>query len=274
MKIAVISCIHGNYEALTTVLKDIDSQNIDQIYCLGDLVGYGPYPNEVVTLVRSLDIPTVQGCWDEDIVDGLNACECSYPSLLAEKRGKVAHQWTDQEIHPETRTYLAQLPEVLKQDQLAFTHGSPQSQHEYLLPELDGFLALERVLSTGADILFCGHTHVPYVRTLDQHSLKFSVRTNSGKAIAPEQEFSAPIKRIVNAGSVGEPRHGRPNATYAIYDGDRDQVTLREVEYDYHKTCAAIIEKGLPPIFAWRLAQGMEFAERADDPSHLCERGV
>ncbi|ANV88986.1 metallophosphoesterase [Picosynechococcus sp. PCC 7117] len=274
MKIAVISCIHGNYEALTTVLKDIDSQNVDQIYCLGDLVGYGPYPNEVVTLVRSLDIPTVQGCWDEDIVDGLNACECSYPSLLAEKRGKVAHQWTDQEIHPETRTYLAQLPKVLKQDQLAFTHGSPQSQHEYLLPELDGFLALERVLSTGADILFCGHTHVPYVRTLDQHSLKFSVRTNSGKAIAPEQEFTAPVKRIINAGSVGEPRHGRPNATYVIYDGDRDQVALREVEYDYHKTCAAIIEKGLPPIFAWRLAQGMEFAERADDPSHLCERGV
>ena len=85
MKLAVLSCIHGNYEALTTVLDDVEDQKVDEIYCLGDLVGYGPYPNEVVALVRSLDIPTVQGCWDEDIVDGLNACDCSYPSLLAEK---------------------------------------------------------------------------------------------------------------------------------------------------------------------------------------------
>ncbi|AFY39311.1 metallophosphoesterase [[Leptolyngbya] sp. PCC 7376] len=273
MKIAVISCIHGNYEALTTVLDDIETNNVDQIYCLGDLVGYGPYPNEVVALMRSLDIPTTQGCWDEDIVDGLNACDCSYPSLLAEKRGKAAHVWTDEVIHPEIREYLAELPLVIKKDGLAFTHGSPQSQHEYLLPELDGFLALERVLSTEADVLFCGHTHVPYVRTIDEGSLRFSVQTDSNKSPS-EQEFSTSIKRIINAGSVGEPRHGRPNATYVIYDTDTEQVTFREVEYDYKKTCAAIIEKGLPKIFAWRLANGMEFAERADDPTHLCERGV
>ncbi|NJL21235.1 MAG: metallophosphoesterase family protein, partial [Leptolyngbyaceae cyanobacterium SM1_3_5] len=84
--------------------------------------------------------------------------------------------------------------------------------------------------------------------------------------------FSASVKQIVNAGSVGEPRHGRPNATYVIYDTESDRVTLREVEYDYQKTCKAIIEKGLPPIFAWRLAKGLEFAERADDPTHICER--
>lgn len=73
-------------------------------------------------------------------------------------------------------------------------------------------------------------------------------------------------------GSVGEPRHGRPNATYVIYDTDTEAVILREVEYSYQKTCVAILESGLPPIFAWRLAQGLEFAEKADDPSHICER--
>lgn len=270
MKLAVISCIHGNYEALNAVLSDIDDHQADQIYCLGDLVGYGPHPNAVVELIRSLDIPTCQGCWDEDIVEGLNACECSYPSQLAEKRGKLAHEWTNQVIHPEVRDYLSQLPLTLHQENLCFVHGSPNSQHEYLLPSMDGFAALERVLSTEADVLFCGHTHVPYVRELNDATL--TVRVKQPGQPDSQHQFTTGLKRIVNAGSVGEPRHGRPNATYVLYDTKTTQVTLREVPYDYQKTCAAIVDRGLPAIFAWRLARGMEFAERADDPSHVCQR--
>ncbi|MEL6385241.1 MAG: metallophosphoesterase family protein [Cyanobacteria bacterium J06626_18] len=270
MKLAVMSCIHGNYEALNAVLSDIDAHKADQIYCLGDLVGYGPHPNAVVEMIRSLDIPTCQGCWDEDIVEGLNACECSYPSQLAEKRGRVAHEWTNKVIHPEVREYLATLPMALRQDNLSFVHGSPNSQHEYLLPSMDGFAALERVLSTDSDVLFCGHTHVPYVRDLEDGELK--VRVQQPDKAEFSTQLKATLKRIVNAGSVGEPRHGRPNATYVLYDTDTAQAELREVPYDYEKTCADIIEKGLPSIFAWRLARGMEFAERADDPSHVCQR--
>lgn len=269
MKIAVISCIHGNYEALDAVLIDIDKHGCDRIFCLGDLVGYGPYPNAVVTQIRSLDIPTVAGCWDEDIVEGLNSCECSFPSLLAEKRGKLAHEWTHNEIHPENREYLATLPNTHKFENLAFVHGSPHSNHEYLLPELNGFIALERILATEADVLFCGHTHVPYVRNL--HDCNLKVRVFSAKN-EQEKQFTSDVKKIINVGSVGEPRHGRPNATYVIYNTDNQTATIREVEYDYQKTCAAIIEKGLPPIFAWRLARGIEFAERADDPTHVCTR--
>jgi len=265
MKIAVLSCIHGNYEALNAVLSDVDSQKADRIFCLGDLVGYGPHPNAVVEMIRSLDIPTVQGCWDEDIVEGLNACECSYPSLLAEARGKLAHEWTNHEIYPETRDFLANLPITLRHENLCFVHGSPYNQHEYLMPEVSAFTALERVLSTGADVLFCGHTHIPYVRTLDSGKIQISLAQTT-------TEFNAPLKQIINAGSVGEPRHGRPNATYVIYDTESQRTTLREVEYDYQKTCEAIVEKGLPKIFAWRLAQGLEYAERAEDPSHICER--
>ncbi len=270
MKTAVMSCIHANYEALNAVLSDMDAQQVDQIYCLGDLVGYGPHPNAVVEMIRTLDIPTVQGCWDEDVVEGLNACECSYPSVLAEKRGRLAHEWTNRAISPETRAFLAKLPLSLRADQLCFVHGSPHNQHEYLMPQMDAFIALERVLSSGADILFCGHTHVPYVRSLDAGHLQISVKFSSQPL--SHQSFSSPLKRIVNAGSVGEPRHGRPNATYVIYDHDNDRILLREVEYNYQKTCAAIIEKNLPAIFAWRLARGLEFAERADDPTHICER--
>lgn len=271
MKIAVMSCIHGNYEALNAVLSDIDQQKADRIYCLGDLVGYGPHPHAVVEQIRSLDIPTVQGCWDEDIVEGLNSCECSYPSILAEKRGKLAHEWTEQQIYPETREYLAELPHTLKEDNLCFVHGSPQSNHEYLLPEMDGFMALERVLETGADVLFCGHTHIPYLRTLESGKLQVKVQKAS-QSEAKSFEFSAPLKKIINVGSVGEPRHGRPNATYVIYDTETERVDLREVEYNYQLTCKAIVEKGLPPIFAWRLARGLEYAEKADDPTHVCQR--
>ena len=270
MKLAVISCIHGNAEALDAVLSDIDKQKVEEIYCLGDLVGYGPYPNEVVEKVRSLEIPSCQGCWDEDIVDGLNACECSYPSQLAEHRGRIAHEWTDREIYPKVRAYLATLPLTLKKENLCFVHGSPNSQHEYLLPSMDGFAALERVLSVDADVLFCGHTHVPYERKLENATL--SVKVGAVESGEFSQQFRVPLKRIINAGSVGEPRHGRPNATYVVYDTDTAKVTLREVEYNYQKTCQAIIDKGLPSIFAWRLAQEMEFAERADDPTHVCER--
>ena len=270
MKIAVMSCIHGNYEALNAVLSDIDTQKADKIFCLGDLVGYGPYPNQVVETIRSLDIPTCQGCWDEDIVEGLNSCECSYPSVLAEKRGRLAHEWTNQEIYPETRAFLATLPMVVQEDNLCFVHGSPHSQHEYLLPDIHAFTALERVLSTGADVMFCGHTHVPYVRTLSEGT--FQVRINQPNVNDKAGHFVAPLKRLINAGSVGEPRHGHREATYVIYDTEAQDVALREVPYDYQKTCEAIIEKGLPPIFAWRLAQGLEYAERAEDPTHVCER--
>lgn len=274
MKIAVLSCIHGNLEAFETVLRDIDERSVDQIYCLGDLVGYGPYPNEVVNLVRALGIPTCQGCWDEDIVDGLNACDCSYPSQLAEVRGRLAHEWTNEQVTPETRDFLANLPLTLHHENLCFVHGSPHSQHEYLLPETSAFMVMERVLMTGADTLFCGHTHVPYVRQLENSSLTLKVLPSPSWSAAPGPQTSAtlPLKRVINAGSVGEPRHGRPNATYVIYDTETQEADLREVEYDYAKTCVAILEKGLPGIFAWRLAQGMEYAERADDPTHVCER--
>ena len=149
-------------------------------------------------------------------------------------------------------------------------HGSPNSQHEYLLPSMDGFAALERVLSTDADVLFCGHTHVPYVRSLEDGTL--TVRVQQPGKDELETQIKTPLKQIVNAGSVGEPRHGRPNATYVFYDTNTAQVELREVPYEYAKTCMAILEKGLPPIFAWRLARGMAFAEQADDPNHVCQR--
>ncbi len=84
--------------------------------------------------------------------------------------------------------------------------------------------------------------------------------------------MTLPMRRIVNAGSVGEPRHGNTQATYVIHDEATGDLTIREVNYDVAKTCQAIIDAGLPEVFAWRLSHGFEYAERADDASHVCER--
>ena len=268
---AVISCLHANLVAFQAVLDDIDQQGIKTITCLGDLVGYGPQPNEVVELLRQRAIPTCQGCWDEDIIDGLNACECSYPSQLAERRGHQAHHWTAECLTGENKAFLAELPITLRRDKLLFVHGSPNSQHEYLLPDMNAFAALERVETAGAETLFCGHTHQPYVRELSGGSIRVSVQ-QSGSEPAREQKMNLPMRRIVNAGSVGEPRHGNTKATYVVHDDISDEVSIREVNYDVAKTCQAVVEAGLPDVFAWRLSHGFEYAERAEDASHVCER--
>ena len=271
MNHAVISCLHANLAAFKAVLNDIDSQGINRITCLGDLVGYGPQPNEVIELLRTREIPSCQGCWDEDIIDGLNSCECSYPSQLAERRGHLAHQWTSNVLTDDNKRYLASLPMSLRRNKLLFVHGSPNSQHEYLLPDMNAFAALERVETAGAETLFCGHTHQPYVRELSAGSIQIKVQQpQNNKPIEAEMEL--PLRRIVNAGSVGEPRHGNTKATYVIYNEETGSVTVREVGYDVQKTCKAINDVGLPDIFAWRLSHGFEYAERADDASHVCER--
>ena len=271
MKHAVISCLHANLSAVEAVLGDIDRQGIETITCLGDLVGYGPQPNEVVELIRDRKIETCQGCWDEDIIDGLDACDCSYPSQLAERRGHMAHQWTTEKLTNENKEFLASLPTSIRRGRSLFVHGSPNSQHEYLLPDMDAFAALERVEMSGADTLFCGHTHLPYVRELGNGSIRVNIKNASDRE-REDIKMTLPIRRIVNAGSVGEPRHGGVNATYVIHDEIKNDVEIREVAYDIDRTCEAIIEAGLPHVFAWRLSNGFEFAELAEDASHVCER--
>ena len=149
---------------------------------------------------------------------------------------------------------------TLKRDNLLFVHGSPNSQRKYLLPDMDAFTALERVETAGVETMFCGHTHQPYVRELSGGSIHIKVQ-QAGE-IQSIEEMTLPMRRIINAGSVGEPRHGSTKATYVI-DSSNDEITIREEGYDVGKTCTAIVEAGLPEVFAWRLSHGFEYAERA-----------
>ena len=160
---------------------------------------------------------------------------------------------------------------TLKKGKLLFVHGSPNSQHEYLLPDMNAFAALERVETAGVETMFCGHTHQPYVRELTGGKIQIKVE-KFGENQSRQEELTLPMRRIVNAGSVGEPRHGSTKATYVIHNETNEEITIREVDYDVSKTCQAIVDVGLPEVFAWRLSHGFEYAERAEDASHVCER--
>ena len=142
---------------------------------------------------------------------------------------------------------------TLRRNNLLFVHGSPNSQHEYLLPDMNAFAALERVETAGAETLFCGHTHQPYVRELSAGHIRVRVQQR-GSTAPTEQDLRLPMRRIVNAGSVGEPRHGSTKATYVVHHEDTGDVTIREVDYDVSKTCKAIVDAGLPGI-RWRLSR-------------------
>lgn len=280
-RLGIISCIHGNLEALDTVLADLRAREIDSLLCLGDLVGYGPFPDETVARVRTLEIPTVLGCWDQGIAEENETCGCTFVSEEEGELGAMAFWWTTVHVSEETKSYLGTLPMGRAVDlpcgRLVAFHGSPNSTSEYLTESTHELVLFERAASAGCDILVCGHTHVPYVKqvagTLEvraETTVKDSIyRARYGEVEAPRLVTLAP-KTIINAGSVGEPRHGGLAATYAILDTHLGDVELCEVEYDVEKTVHAMRAREVPETFAERLLQGQELTGKQKEVYCAC----
>lgn len=209
MKIAAISDIHGNIYALMKVLEDIDSEKVDKIICLGDLVGYGPHPNECLALIRRREIPCIKGNYDASVVDG------DFTYIRNTQINSFSLPWACNEVRASHKYYLDSLPKNLKYTindvRIIFTHGSPNKINEYLFEnESNTNKVME---SFNGDVLVCAHTHIPYSREYDN-------------------------KLIVNVGSVGKPKIGRPNATYALINIDEDKnvkVSFKELDYEYKR---------------------------------------
>jgi putative phosphoesterase len=229
MRIMVIADIHSNIYALEEVLKDIEGRSVDLAVCLGDLVGYYPFPNEVISLIRSKKILTIMGNYDDAVGNGLMVCGCDYPDPKDAENAGISLNWTIRATTGENRTFLKNLPrEVLmtfENRKVRFVHGSPRQINEYL--RRDSREASEVMADLQEDILVCGHTHRPYWKMYGE-------------------------KLLVNAGSVGKPKTGNPNANYVIVDVEKDRVIVevREVSYDYERTAAATEAAGLPEEFA------------------------
>jgi putative phosphoesterase len=237
-RVTIFGDIHGNLPALEAVFAEINAHAPTPLYCLGDLVGYGTFPNEVIALIREHTIPTLMGNYDQGVGNSSDDCGCAYTSKEAESLGKHSIAWTNQNTTDENKLFLQQFPFQfpLQLDGLRvqLVHGSPRKINEYLWEDRPA-ATLERLLDmTQADVLVCGHTHIPYHRILP-----------SGR-------------HVVNAGSVGKPKDGNPQACYLILGatGKHLDVSFQRVPYDIERTAQAIEASEMPDEYAQMLRTG------------------
>lgn len=225
MRYAIISDVHSNLHALERVLKDADAQGADVIICAGDLVGYCPFPNEVVSALKARGAICIAGNHDRACVnlDTFNMNPLAANAIF----------WTVKHIHDASMTYLKRLkPQAtlnLGGTVAAMFHGSPRMDDEYVFEEDAN---AEMLQLAKAQIVISGHTHVPYVKRI-------------------------PEGMLVNPGSVGQPRDGDPRASYLIYDEREQGFMLRRVEYPVEEASKAVISAGLPDFLGERLLSGI-----------------
>jgi putative phosphoesterase len=237
-RITIFGDIHGNLPALEAVFADIDKQEMNPLYCLGDLVGYGTFPNEVIAAVCQRNVPTLMGNYDQGVGHDSDDCGCAYTSKEAEALGKRSIAWTNKNTTDENKKYLRQLvnhiPLQLGGLRVLLVHGSPRKINEYLYEDRPD-ATMERLLDLAeADVLVCGHTHKPYHRILP-----------SGR-------------HVINAGSVGKPKDKNPAACYVVLDatGNDLSVEFRRVPYDIERAAQAIEASEMPDEFAQMLRSG------------------
>jgi putative phosphoesterase len=256
MRIALFSDIHANLPALEAFFKDVDTKGVDQLYCLGDLVGYNIWPNEVINEIRKRNIPTIAGNYDFGIGRSSDDCGCAYKTDLEKANGVVSISYTNEIVKQEERDYLRTLPAHIKiefqlnQDKfnLLLVHGSPRRINEYLFEDRDE-KSLHRIMEQAdADIMCFGHTHKPYHRILN------------------DKEGKDHFRHAINIGSVGKPKDGNPQGGYVILtindqssglNADSVKSELIRFDYDIEKAAKAVEDSLLPNDYAESLRKGI-----------------
>lgn len=252
MKIAVISDLHANREALEAVFAHIRAQGLDTIYCLGDVVGYGPDPEFCVDLVRGHAKLCLMGNHDEALLGDASDFNPHARGAIEYTRTVMRPKWFSSAEKKARWTWLRDLPLVHKEGRFTFVHGSPRDPvREYVL-STDGFLNPEKlrsVFDAFASVALAGHTHHP---GLYDENLRFHGLDRRASWTLPLPEGS---KFFVNVGSTGQPRDGDPRACYAVLEDH--QVTWHRVPYDFKETQRKILATGaLSEVLARRLAIG------------------
>jgi putative phosphoesterase len=256
MRIALFSDIHANLPALEACLKSIDELKPDAIYCLGDLVGYNTWPNEVIDEIRRKRIPTIAGNYDQGIGLMSDDCGCAYTAEHEKDMGKISISYTNSVVKPEQRNYLRTLPAHIKIEfhlnndklNLLLVHGSPRRINEYLFEERDEKSLLRIMEAADADIMCYGHTHKPYYKILPKEA---------GERIH--------WRHAINVGSVGKPKDKNQKGCYVILTvSDESSITNKngiEVEfirfdYDIERAAKAVEASPLPNEYAEMLRRG------------------
>jgi putative phosphoesterase len=229
-RVAVITDVHANLPALEAALARIGELGIERVYCGGDLVGYGPHPNEVCALIEQRGIPTIYGNYDYAIARDLDDCGCAYITPHDREIGQLSVQWTLANTGRAAKAFMRDLPFDLRFEiggtPVHLVHGSPRKVNEYLFEDKPDSLYERLAAAEEADNLVFGHTHKPWVR-----------------------DFGG--VRFVNCGSVGKPKDGDPRGAFAVIS--HDEVTIERVPYDAQSVAAEVREAGLPHEFADKL---------------------
>ncbi len=241
MRYLVISDIHSNFSALQMVL--IDGRPFDAVLCLGDIIGYGPNPNECVELLQEQSLTCIAGNHDWGAIGRADL-------FVFNNDARQALYWTQHELSSENRAFIADLPTTMQIGDFLLVHGSPREPiWEYLV---DVRSAKENFLAYTFNFALVGHTHLPL-------AIEWCADLNQAKVILPI--FGAPMpltghRLILNPGSVGQPRDGEPSACYAILDADQMTWEFRRVPYAVEITQERMRARGLPQRLIDRLQMG------------------
>jgi putative phosphoesterase len=233
-RVAVITDIHANLPALESALGRIDELGIERVYCGGDLVGYGPHPNEVCALIEERAIPTIYGNYDHAIARDLHDCGCAYITPHDRELGQKSVEWTLVNTDQSSKDFMRELPFDLRFDvgptSVHLVHGSPRKVNEYLFEDKPARLYERLAAAEDADVLVFGHTHKPWVH-----------------------EYGGVL--FVNCGSVGKPKDGDPRGAFAVLEATDVgiEVTIERVAYGADAVAAQVRAAGLPVEFADKL---------------------
>jgi putative phosphoesterase len=205
----VITDIHGNLPALQASLDAIEAIGVDQVCCGGDLVGYGPHPNEVCALIEERAIPTIYGNYDYAIARDLDDCGCAYVTQHDRELGQRSVQWTLAHTDRRAKDFMQALPFDLRFELggrgIHLVHGSPRKVNEYLFEEKPARLYERLAAAEADDVLVFGHTHKPWIH-----------------------EYGGVL--FVNCGSVGKPKDGDPRCAFAVLELDQDGRVQASIE--------------------------------------------
>ena len=257
MKIALFSDIHANLPALEACFESMARHKPDAMYCLGDLVGYNSWPNEVIHEIRRRGIPTIAGNYDQGIGLNINDCGCAYKTDAEKEMGAISIAYTNNLVGDDERQYLRSLPAHIRIEfpsaegtlSLMLVHGSPRKINEYLFEDREEKSLFNILDKAGADVLCFGHTHKPYHRVLPS-----------------SQDGQSYYRHAINIGSVGKPKDGNPDGCYVILtvdetssirDKDSIQVSFVRFSYDVEKAAKAVEDSVLPDAYADMLRKGV-----------------
>jgi diadenosine tetraphosphatase ApaH/serine/threonine PP2A family protein phosphatase len=231
LKRAIISDLHSNLEALTAVLADMESEGVSEVYCLGDIVGYGPNPRQCIDAALQFD-GCVLGNHDQGALFDPEGFSSGAEKAIFWTRSQLESPSGDSDQDRRRWDFLCELPRTIREDDKVFVHGSPRSPlNEYVFPEdIHNPRKIEKIFNIVERYCFQGHTHVPGVFTED------------GRFLRPDQIGGVyrlgEQKVMINVGSVGQPRDGDPRSCYVILEDAT--VSFRRVEYTFEETASKI----------------------------------